>query len=91
MAKKPRNYRDEYRKFQSSEKSKKDRAARNKARRELEREGKVRKGDGMDIDHIDSNPRNGSRKNLRVVPESVNSGKREDSRLKGSKRKKRKK
>ena len=30
--------------------------------------GKVRKGDGMHVDHRDGNPRNNSRSNLRVVP-----------------------
>lgn len=47
----------DYEKFQSSEKAKKDRAARNKKRRELLREGRVKKGDGKDIDHKNGNPR----------------------------------
>jgi hypothetical protein len=70
-----RDYRDEYEKFQSSTKAKKDRAARNKARRELEREGRVRKGDGRDIDHKDGNPRNNSRGNLQVTSRSYNRAK----------------
>ena len=47
----PRNYRKEYDNYQGSEEQKKKRAARNKARRQLEREGKVSKGDGKDVHH----------------------------------------
>ena len=70
-----RNYRSEYDKFKSSKKSKKDRASRNKVRRAAERSGRVRKGDGKDIDHKDGNPRNNSKKNLRVVSRSRNRAK----------------
>ena len=45
-----------------------ERALRNKNRKSLQRGGKVRKGDGMHVDHRDGNPRNNSRSNLRVVP-----------------------
>ena len=38
-------------------------------------QGRVRKGDGKDIDHKDGNPRNNSRKNLRVTSKSYNRGK----------------
>jgi hypothetical protein len=72
----PRDYDDEYKKFQSSTKSKKDRAHRNKVRRKATREGRVEKHDGKDIDHIDGNPRNNSKKNLRVVSKSTNRAKR---------------
>ena len=70
-----RNYKEEYRKYQSSTKSKKDRASRNKVRRKLMAQSRVRKGDGKDIDHKDGNPRNNSRKNLRVTSKSYNRGK----------------
>jgi hypothetical protein len=70
-----RNYKDEYKKFQSSTKSKKDRASRNKVRRAALRTGRVTKGDGRDIDHVDGNPRNNSNKNLKVVPKSRNRAK----------------
>jgi hypothetical protein len=70
-----RDYKDEYEKFQSSTKSKKDRAHRNKVRRKGLRTGRVRKGDGKDIDHVDGNPRNNSPKNLRVVSKSKNRAK----------------
>lgn len=53
---------------------KKRRAARNGARRAMEREGRVRKGDGMDVDHRRPLSRGGStgRGNLRVVSASKN-------------------
>lgn len=68
----PRDYRAEYLKFQSSTESKRDRASRNKVRREAERGGRVRKGDGKDIDHRNGNPRDNRKGNLRVVHRSVN-------------------
>lgn len=37
--------------YNSRPEQKKNRAARNKARRQAEKAGKVRKGDGKDIDH----------------------------------------
>ena len=72
----PRDYKDEYAKFQASESQKNDRVQRNKNRRGAAKKGRVSKGDGKDIDHIDGNPRNNSSKNLRVVPKSINRAKR---------------
>jgi len=72
----PRNYKREYAKFQSSAKSRADRAARNRNRRVAEREGRVRKGDGNDIDHRNGNPQDNRRSNLRVVHKSINRAKR---------------
>ena len=69
-----RNYREEYRKFQSSRKSKLDRASRNKARRNLMAAGAVHKGDGKDIDHRNKNPRDNSMSNLRVTSKKLNRG-----------------
>lgn len=59
-------------KYQSSPKQKKNRAGRNKIRREMEREGKVSKGDGKDIHHVDGNPTNNSTNNLMVRDSSSN-------------------
>ena len=69
-----RNYRKEYDNYQGSEEQKKKRAARNKARRQLEREGKVSKGDGKDVDHKKPLATGGSnaRSNLKAVPKSTN-------------------
>jgi len=48
-----RDYKCEYQKYGgASKKGKKDRAARNKARKKAEKLGLVRKGDGMELDHI---------------------------------------
>ena len=49
----------EYKKYHASEKMKKERALRNKNRRAAARDGRVKKEDG--------NPKNNSKKNLRVV------------------------
>lgn len=55
---------------------KKKRAMRNAARRELMREGVVRKGDGKDVDHKKPLRSGGSnaRCNLRVVSKETNRG-----------------
>lgn len=71
---KDRDYKQEA-KWASSEEQKKNRAARNKARRQLMREGKVRKGDGLEVDHQDGNPRNNKRSNWKVMPASKNRSK----------------
>lgn len=70
-----RNYREEYRKYQSSTESKLDRASRNRARRRLMALGAVSKGDGKDIDHKNKNPRDNSMSNLRVTSKKLNRGK----------------
>jgi hypothetical protein len=45
---------------------------RKKARRLMEKAGRVRKGDGKEVDHKDRNTGNNSRKNLRVMSRSAN-------------------
>lgn len=81
-----RDYEREYSRFQSSKKAKRDRASRNKARRQAEREGRVHKGDGTELDHRDSNPRNNAKSNLAVVSRRTNRAKKENSRRRGSRR-----
>lgn len=76
----------EYDKFQSSEKAKKDRAARNNARRSAIRSGRASVGDGREVDHKDSNPSHNSSSNLRVVSRKTNRSKKENSRRRGSRR-----
>lgn len=78
----------EYEKFQSSAKAKAERASRNSARRSAIKSGRVHKGDGKDIDHKDSNPRHNASSNLRVVSRKTNRGKKENSRRRGSRRRK---
>jgi len=48
---KPRPYKQEYENYDGTEKVKKKRAERNKARRMMEAAGLVHKGDGKDVDH----------------------------------------
>ena len=67
-----RDYKKEYENYDVTEKVKKRRAARNKARRFLEREGRAHKGDGKDVDHRDGNPHNNDKSNLRVMDASTN-------------------
>jgi hypothetical protein len=67
-----RDYKKEYENYDGTEKVKKRRAARNKARRFLEREGRAHKGDGKDVDHRDGNPHNNDKSNLRVMDASTN-------------------
>ena len=74
-----RNYKEEYRKFQSSKKRRRYRAELNKYNRE---KGTYGNGDGKDASH----------KNGKIVgfeKSSTNKGRREKSRRKGSKRRNR--
>ena len=57
-----RNYKREYALYQGTEEQKKNRAQRNKARREAMRDGKVHKGDGKDVAHIKAFDKGGSNK-----------------------------
>jgi hypothetical protein len=67
-----RNYRKEYDNYHGKPEQRKNRAGRVKARRLLMKLGKVRKGDGKDVDHKDGNPRNNGKHNLRVRDKSSN-------------------
>lgn len=69
---KKRDYRAEYAATHGTAKGKKDRASRNKARAEAMQAGKVKKGDGKEIDHKNFNPRDNSPSNLRVVSKTTN-------------------
>jgi hypothetical protein len=70
----PRNYKQEYANYDGTEAVKKKRAQRNKARRMLEREGVVHKGDGKDVDHKKPLSKGGTTviSNLRVKPAAAN-------------------
>lgn len=69
-----RDYKKEYREWQGKPEHMKERAKRNAARREAIREGKVKKGDGKDIDHKVplKNGGTNSKSNLRVVDRKTN-------------------
>lgn len=67
-----RDYRREYDTYHGEPEQIKRRAARNKARRHLEKQGRVKKGDGKEVDHKDHNPLNNSPANIRVRSRSAN-------------------
>ena len=73
MAKK-RDYRKEYADYHSKPEQKINRALRNNARATLMKEGKVKKGDGKEVDHKKPLSKGGSNKpaNRRVVSRSTN-------------------
>lgn len=83
MTQTPAQHRRSQSKYQASDKQKKIRAARNKARRIMEKAGHVRKGDGKDIDHKDGNPLNNSKKNLRVQSKRANRSFKRNSKSQG--------
>ena len=60
------------RKYNSRPEQKKRRAERNASRSKMEKAGKVRKGDGKDVDHVNHNTADKSAKNLKVMSKSKN-------------------
>jgi len=71
----PRDYKKEYATYHSRPEQKANRAARGRSRYKLEQSGRVKKGDGKDVHHKDSNPKNTASKNLRVLSKSANRSK----------------
>lgn len=71
---KKRDYKKEYADYHSNSEQKKNRALRNKARYTLMKEGKVRKGDGLEVDHKNPLSKGGTncRRNWKVVKRSTN-------------------
>jgi len=71
---KKRNYAMEYRNYHGKPKQRKERAKRTKAREQMIKKGKVKKGDGKDIDHKKALRHGGSNgiNNLRVRNKSEN-------------------
>lgn len=68
----PRDYKKEYDNYQGKPEQIKRRASRNAARRLLEKEGKVSKGDGKDVNHKNGDPKSNKRSNLQVQSKSAN-------------------
>jgi hypothetical protein len=60
------------RKYNAKPEQKKRRAQRNRARRIMERAGKVKKGDGKDVAHKNDNPKDNRTGNLAVQSKSKN-------------------
>lgn len=75
MARK-RNYENEYQTYHAKPEQKKKRAMRNAARREMTAEGRVHKGDGLDVGHKVPLRRGGTNaeKNLAVQTKRFNRG-----------------
>ena len=73
-----RPYAAEYKKYGGTEAYKKRRAKTNAVRRKFEREGKVHKGDGKDVDHKKPLSKGGTNaaSNLKVISRSKNRAKR---------------
>ena len=77
---KPRPYKKEYEQYDGTEEVKKRRAERNAARNKLLKEGKVHKGDGMDVAHKVALDKGGSNKQgVRVESASTNRSFKRDS------------
>ena len=67
-----RNYKKEYENYQGKPEQIKRRAARNAARATMVKAGKVRKGDGKDVNHRNGNPLKNAKSNLQVQSKSAN-------------------
>jgi hypothetical protein len=67
-----RNYKSEYENYQGTPAQRRRNDARKAARRKMEAAGKVRKGDGKDVDHKNGNPKDNKMANLRVTTKSKN-------------------
>ena len=74
MAKKPRDYGKEYETYHAKPQQKKNRAARNTARRQEMVKGNVRKGDGMEVDHKKPLSKGGSNSpsNMQILTRKAN-------------------
>lgn len=72
--KKKRNYKKEYKNYHSKPEQRKNRSKRTVARRQAEKDGRVKKGDGKDLDHKKPLRSGGSnaKSNTRVRSRSAN-------------------
>lgn len=70
-----RNYRKEYDDYHSKPGQRKRNDQRKKTRRLMEKNGRVRKFDGKDVDHKDNDTSNLTQGNLRVMSKSRNRSK----------------
>ena len=73
-----RNYRKEYDNYHGKPEQRANRSKRVLARRKMIKKGKVKKGDGKDVDHKNGNPQDNSDDNLRVLSKSKNRSMNED-------------
>lgn len=76
MSERKRDYKAEYANYHGKPEQIENRSQRNKARRELVKDGRVKKGDGKDVNHktpIKSGGGNG-KSNLEVTTKTANRG-----------------
>lgn len=78
-----RDYAKEYREYHASPEQKKRRAQRNAARAKAAKAGKVRKGDGKEVDHLGFN-RKGKLNNSRVKVVSKKTNRKRQPKRNGS-------
>ena len=71
---KKRNYRKEYDSYHKSERQKKRRAGRNKARRMVIKKRGKKAVQGKDVHHADRNPCNNCSSNLKIQSKKKNRG-----------------
>jgi hypothetical protein len=69
---KPRDYKKEYRDYHGRPEQIKERDSRNKARSLMIKQGRVKKGDGKEVDHQNGNPRDNRKKNLKIMSRHAN-------------------
>lgn len=71
-----RDYKKEYSEYHSKPEQVENRSKRNQARRSLEKDGKVSKGDGKDVNHKTPIKKGGgnSKSNLEVTSKTENRG-----------------
>lgn len=67
-----RDYGKEYSSYHSKPGQKKRRASRNAARRSMMKTGRVRKGDGKEVDHRNGNAMDNRARNLSVMSRAAN-------------------
>ena len=69
-----RDYAKEYREYHGKPEQVRNRSSRNKARRLMIKEGRVRKGDGREVDHKHPLSKGGSnrRSNLKILSRRAN-------------------
>ena len=67
-----RNYKKERENYHSRPEQMARNAARKRARRQMEKEGKAEKGDGKDVHHKHNDPLNNDKKNLSLVTQHYN-------------------
>ena len=70
-----RDYRKEYDQYHAKPEQRANRSSRNKARTTMAKLGRVKLGDGKEVDHKNGNPKDNKRSNLSVMSRSRNRSK----------------